>query len=273
MTRRPRWVTLSTLWLVGCAGAAGPIYEFQPTPAPLNYALVAQGDFVIETPMGEQHSFDSTSATIVIEIGRTVPEGREVGVTLEALDVREGGDFSSRRITGEGLIGELFSGTLSPAGKITVRSAPAIPASVQQAMDPADLFSNLLPPLPPLSSAESWPHRQASTSETTMTMENSYEGVARFARDTTWNGRTVRIIISEGMSTTHARGTPEGAPGEVDFTLSGPSITRYIWDPGEGVMLAAQSTSELAGELEVVGMDMTMPIAYTSSAEAILQPR
>ncbi len=38
-------------------------------------------------------------------------------------------------------------------------------------------------------------------------------------------------------------------------------------------MLAAQSTSELAGELEVVGMDMTMPIAYTSSAEAILQPR
>ncbi len=105
-----------------------------------------------------------------------------------------------------------------------------------------------------------------------MTVRSTYEGEARFAGDTTWNGRAARVIVSQGISTVTGRGTPASAPGEIVFEFSGESITRYIWDPEHGVMLASSTSASGGGELEVLSMQMRMPMTYEGNREVRLRP-
>jgi hypothetical protein len=108
------------------------------------------------------------------------------------------------------------------------------------------------------------------TADGVMTVETSYDGTASFAGDTTWNGVAARVILSEGTTTTTGRGTPEGAPGEIEFTMSGKTVIRYIWDPRGGTMLASNSSTEAEGEIEVIAMGMTMPISYRGGSDVRL---
>ncbi len=265
---------LTCLVASACAGSSGPIYEFQPTPGPLHYEIIDRGSLLIETPMGEQRSSDSTKATLRLEIGQMSAGGRRVSVAFETLDIWAGGDFQAEHIQGGELIGRAFTGTLSDQGIITVTEAPEIPAALQGSADPAAIFADLLLPLPPTGeeSADSWSHATTQMSETTMSMEGSYEGTATFAGDTTWNGRPARIIVSEGNTMTSGRGTPVGAPGEIEMVLKGKAVTRYIWDPARGVMLGYRTTSSAEGELEVLSMAMAMPISYQGAREVRLIP-
>ena len=83
--------------------------------------------------------------------------------------------------------------------------------------------------------------------------------------------QAARVIVSEGTSTVMGRGMPAGAPGEVAFEVSGQSITRYIWDPERGVMLASSSSTRGSGELEVMSMQMLMPMTYEGGREVRLR--
>ncbi len=80
------------------------------------------------------------------------------------------------------------------------------------------------------------------------------------------------MIISQGLSTVTGRGTPDSAPGEIVFEVSGESITRYIWDPERGVMLASSASASGGGELEVLSMQMRMPMTYEGNREVRLRP-
>jgi len=269
---RQSLLALGSMLLLSCAGA-GPIYEFRPTDTPLRYAISDHGDLLIETPMGDQHSTDSTNAAIVLEVGARRGDGREVSVYFEALEIWTGGDIAVQHIEGGGLIGKRFGGALSEQGTITVSAAPDIPENVRRAVDPVTIFADFLSPLPPGGgeTGEPWNHTSASSAKTAMSVESSYKGMARFAGDTIWSGQPARIIVSEGTTTTTGRGTPAGAPGEILFTLSGTSVTRYVWDPARGIMLASSARVEARGELEVIDMQMTMPIAYAGGREVSLQ--
>jgi hypothetical protein len=266
-------ITLGALAVAGCAGAGGPTYEFGPTEAPLRYTFDDHGALLIETPMGEQRQTDSTVATLVFEIGASEAAGRHITTTFEALDFWVGGGGGLLHTGGGELLGKPFTGTLAGDGTITVTAAPEIPASVEELGDPSELFNDMLPPLPPGGdgSAESWEHKVAETLEGAMTVETSYDGTASFAGDTTWNGVVARVILSEGTTTTKGRGTPEGAPGEIQITMNGKTIIRYVWDPRGGVMLASSSSTEAEGELEVTAMGMTMPISYQGGTDVRLQ--
>lgn len=269
---RQSLLALGSILLLGCAGG-GPIYEFRPTDTPLRYVISDHGDLLIETPMGDQHSTDSTAVAIVLEIGARRGDEREVSVYFEALEIWSGGDITRQHIEGGELIDKRFRGTLSEQGTITVTEAPDIPENVRRAVDPAAIFADFLSPLPPTGgeTGEPWNHTSASTAQAAMSLESSYDGMARFAGDTIWNGQPARIIVSEGTTTTSGRGTPADAPGEILFTLSGTSVTRYVWDPARGIMLASGSRVEARGELEVIDMQMTMPIAYEGGTEVSLQ--
>ncbi|UCC71697.1 MAG: hypothetical protein JSV86_15145 [Gemmatimonadota bacterium] len=257
-------LTLSTLVLAGCAGAGGPTYEFGPSEAPLRYALDDQGTLLVETPVGEQRSTDSTVATLVFNIGGGEAGGHRVTVTFEALEVWAGGDFQQEHFEGGDLLAKPFTGTLADDGSITVTAAPEIAARLEEVANPNALFSYLLPPLPPGGDerTEAWAHTRTETSEAEMTVETFYEGTASFAGDTTWNGTAARVIVSQETVTSMGHGTPAGSPGAIEFTMHGKATTRYVWDPQGAVMLASSSTTELAGELEVIGMAMTMPVSY-----------
>jgi hypothetical protein len=257
-------LAFSASLLVACAGTSGPFYEFRPTDEPLRYEISDQGALTIDTPVGAQRSVDSTRAMIALEVRGRTAEGRQTYVTFEALDVWAGGDFNSTHIEGAELIGQRYTGTLSENGVITVSDAPEIPSGLAETADPAEIFVDLLLPLPPggVDAVESWPHRRTTRSDAGMEIDASYDGTAFFAGDTTWNGVSARIVVSEGLSTVSGRGMPAGAPGEVEFTFSGRSVTRYVWDPQRGVMLAASSRTDAEGDLEVIDMQMTMPITY-----------
>lgn len=264
-------LTLATGLSLGCAGAAGPIYEFRPLDQPLRYEISDHGHVRIETPMGEQQSIDSVKATLRVEVAGAAAAGHQVSVTYEALDIWGGDEYNRQHFDGAALAGQPFKGELSRQGHITVKTAPEIPAQVRSATDPAAFFADLMPPLPPSDAAQTWPHRSTVTAQATMTVTTSYEGEARFAGDTTWNGRAARVIISQGTSTVTGRGTPAGAPGEIVFEASVESMTRYVWDPVRGVMLASMSTAAGGGELEVLSMQMRMPMTIEGSREVRLR--
>ncbi len=271
--QRPTWLLLTSCFLLGCARAGGDIYEFRPTSAPLRYTVSEQGDMLIETPVGEQHSTDSTRATLTLTIGRRGGAGNDVSVTFQALDIWEGGDFEMRHVEGTSLLGTPFTGSLSEDGKITVADGPEIPDQISKVADPVAVFAHLLAPLPPggVPTTQPWQHSRVSRSQTTVSATTTYEGSARLAGDTVWNGQAAQVIVSEGTSTTTGRGMPVGAPGEVEFTLSGRSTTRYIWDPDRGVMLASSSSPSADGDLDIPSMGMTMPIAYQGRSEVRLE--
>ncbi|UCF20244.1 MAG: hypothetical protein JSU87_02220 [Gemmatimonadota bacterium] len=263
---------LAAVTLSGCAGARGPVYEYRPSEAPLRYQINDHSDLLVQTPMGDQHNRDSTIAIVVLDVGQRTADAHEVSAFFETLDIWAGGDMNQQHLEGGDMLGKAFRGTLSDQGMISVSEAPEMPSELGEATDPAAIFADLLLPLPPSGdeSAESWPHKTAMTVETAMTVNNSYDGSARFAGDTTWNGQAARIIVSEGTITSSGRGYPPGAPGEIEFTMSGTATTRYFWDPQRGVMLGSVSSAKAEGDLDLPSMAMTMPISFTGSKEVRL---
>ena len=271
-----KWIsamTLSLVALAGCAGAGGPLYEFRPTEAPLRYQLRDHGALRVETPVGDQTATDSTHATFSLEIAGEGDGGRHVLVSFEALEVWSGGDFPKQHVVGDELVGQRFNGILSQSGAITVTDAPDIPQDLASAVDAAALIADLLPALPPDGDATAapWPHRTTLSINTAMTVEVSQDGTASFVGDTTWNGRSARVIVSEGITTATGRGRPAGAPGEVKLSYSGRYVTHYVWDPAVGVMLASTTTTEAEGELEVREMQLVMPVTYEGRRAVTLE--
>ena len=276
MTYPSAYTALATLALCACggpSGPSGPTYQFGPTRAPLRYEIREHGNFSIETPMGEQHSIDSTRATVVIEIGSASDGGHAVTVTFEALDLWDVGDFSSQHAEGGDLLGAPFIGRLSPGGLISVTTTPEIPEKIASLVEPREMIADLLPPLPPAGALTegSWPHNRVARVDLVMSTETRYEGMARFAGDTIWNGIEAKVIVSNGTISTFASGTPPGAPGVVKMTQTGTSRTIYIWDAQRGVMLASRATIDAEGGVDVVQMDTTMPSSYSGVREVRLR--
>jgi len=265
-------VTLGALLFTACSANA-PIYEFRPTQAPLRYEINDQGVLLIDTPVGEQRSTDSTVAVVTIDIAAGDSDSRQVRVVFESLDLWAGTDDTpAQHVQGDDLIGQPFTGTLSQTGSIAVVTAPEIAVGLLEVADPVTLFAELLPPLPPAGGgSEPWPHSTSYASEASVSVQASYDGTASFAGDTTWDGRRARIILSEGITTATGLGTPTGAQGEVVFTYTGRSRTRYIWDPDSGLMLASSAGMEAEGGLELASMQMTMPIRYEGSRQIALR--
>jgi hypothetical protein len=266
-------LVLCGLALAGCAGSGGAIYEFRPTETPLQYEVSDSSVFLIQSPMGEQRFVDSVRAVLAIEIGQGDTVSHPVSAVFESLDLWSGGDSPEQHFFAGDLVGKPFHGTLSPTGSIAVDETPEISDQLREIADPITLFSELLAPLPPdrTGTAEPWPHRTSYSVDAPMATEASYDGTAHFAGDTTWNGRPARIILSEGLTTVTARGTPAAAPGEVEFTYTGRSTTRYVWDPERGVMLASNAIMKTEGQLELIGMQMVMPISYDGTREVVLR--
>lgn len=268
---------LSTVLLAGCAAAgAGPTFEFSPTDVPLRYGVGTTGKLVLEIPGGPtQTNDDKLSATVMMEIGQPGPEGRPVSAVFEALEASSSGDMGSTSQEGGSLIGMRYAGTLTEGGTINFSDPPETPSHLKDIVDPAALLADLLVPLPPDAEAAgaSWPVNTTVTSRAGVTMTATYTGAARVAGDTTWNGQSAKVIISEGTLEVHGTGTPAGSPAEIDMTMTGPSTRWYVWDPQRGVMLASRVSGEYSGEIEVIGMGMTIPTSYKETAEVVLRNR
>lgn len=254
-------IALCALTLGGCA-AGGSIYEYRPTDSPLRYRIRDSATLHIETPVGEQLATDSTHTAIAIEVAGSTDGGREVLVSFEGLEHWSGGDFPSQHVVGNELAGQSLGGVLRPSGDIELTDRPEMSEGLAAAIDPTALVARLLPPLPDDGefSAAPWPHRSTVTVSSAMSVELTYDGTASFAGDTTLDGRSARIIVSEGIMTASGHGRPAGAPGEVDFNYTGRYMTRHVWDPASGVMLASVTTSDAEGELAVREMQLVMPV-------------
>ena len=79
------------------------------------------------------------------------------------------------------------------------------------------------------------------------------------------------MIVLDGTIALSGSGMPEGSPAELEFVAEGPATMTYVWDVERGVMLGAATEAELAGEVTVIGMDMTVPIAFIGTGTIELQ--
>ena len=267
MSRRVAVITASAL-AIGCAsgGGGGPTYSLGPDAGELRYEVRGEQSMLIDTPMGAQQSDDAMEATVTFTIGGAVADGWEVAATYEALSVRSSGDMGSTNLSGGELIGQVMRGTLSPTGSIAFDGRPTVASGLADAFDPAGLLSDFFVYMPADGNTSApWPVSRQVVFETAMHLTLTFEGTARIAGDTVWNGVPATVIVVEGETTLEGSGTPPGAPGELTMSFTGSSTRRYVWDAAHGIMLAAWGEDDVGGPIVIQGFDLEMSATATGT--------
>lgn len=269
-----RKTVLACFLISACATATtrSP-FEFQPTNSPLQYDVTVSGDVIADTPMGRMTSETDSEAIVSLDIGERFENGRGVTATFEALEVRAEGSLGGGTVNAEGILGKPYTGSLAATGQISITDSPQASSSLTNNLDPAALLTELLVPLPPGGDAdmESWPIRSSVISDAAVRLTSTFEGAARFAGDTIWNGVAARLIVVEGTLEIAGSGAPAGAPADIDLTLEGESTRLYVWDMERGVMLASLVTGEADGALTIRGMGMQIPARFEQRQEVTLR--
>jgi hypothetical protein len=108
-------------------------------------------------------------------------------------------------------------------------------------------------------------------SDAAVRLTSKFDGAARFAGDTVWNGIPATLILAEGTLEIDGTGAPAGAPAEMDLWLEGESTRFYVWDTTRRVMLASMTTGEAQGSLSIRGMDLQIPASFVQRQEVELK--
>jgi hypothetical protein len=261
----PLWLAIAT---VAGACASKPIYEFEPTDAPLRYSLSSKGGNDIETPGGMQSASFGSEASLSLSFGKATDEGTPFTVTIDSIVLKTGGDFggSTTDLTGE-VKGKPFRGTMAWDGSVTFTEYPEFTSSNLSGSDMKRVASALLFPLPPggdLAVAE-WAHNVTLPMGGGLEGESVYSGLMSVAGDTVWGGVNAKVLVSEGVIEMEGSGQPQGAPAEIDLLNEVDARTVYIWDPGRGVLLAAAGSGKGRGDISTMGF--SMPMSSHSSVE------
>jgi hypothetical protein len=258
-----------TMALAGCASS--PVYTYKPTDAPLRYEFKGSVSNEIETPGGVQTSGGETEATAAISIAASSDSGTVLSLTFDSFRTSAAGGPGSGESGAESAEDAAFRVAWRPTGAVDILKAPDTDLEGASSDDLAGIAVNFVTPLPPGGSvtSEGWPHRVDAPVGSGLKGSAKYDGVARLAGDTTWNGTPVQKIVSEGNWVLTATGTPTGSPTEIALEMDGTSSTTYFWDPARGLMLAAEATSK--GRGEVTAMGFQMPISNVASSTIALR--
>lgn len=259
------WLAIAT---VAGACASKPIYEFEPTDAPLRYSLSSKGGNEIETPAGVQSASFGSEAWLTLSFGKATDEGTPFTVTIDSIVLKTGGDFGggTTNLSAE-VAGKPFRGTMAWDGALTFTEYPEFSSDNLSGADMQRVASTLLFPLPPggdLAVAE-WAHNVTLPMGGGLEGESVYSGLMSIAGDTVWNGVDAKVLISEGVVEMEGSGQPQGAPAEIDLLNEVEARTVYVWDPQRGVLLAASGSGKGSGDLSTMGF--SMPMTTRSSFE------
>jgi len=264
-------VSFTAALVAACGGGQAPIYSLQPTDAPLRYSIEAVGSQTVETPNGPAGGGFDTNAVILLSLGDAASGGRAFSARFESFDATLESQMGTTKVDGSSVVGPDFRGIVSSGGEIRMTGTPEVAAGVYDENSIVAMFPDILAPLPPggVDQVESWPHAYALPSGGGLDGETSYTGTARFAGDTTWNGVAASVIVSKGTVHAEGRGTPQGAPGEVELSADGNASAVYVWDSKTGVLLAMRAESESTGVVTTMGLDL--PLVLKSMREARLE--
>jgi hypothetical protein len=259
-----------TTALTACASS--PVYyEYQPTESPLRYDFTASVSNEVETPGGMQTSGGESEAIVAVSIGARTDSGTVFSVIFDSFRTATSSDAGSGELHTEDVEGATFVAALRATGAVDILEAPEIELEAVSTDDLAGIVISLLLPLPPggTETEESWPHKVEAPVGSGLEGSSTYDGIARLAGDTTWNGIPAQKIVSEGTWVLTAVGTPPGSPTEIELQMEGTSVTTYFWDPARGVMLGAEAASSGSGTVMAMGFEM--PISITASSTIALQ--
>ena len=156
-------------------------------------------------------------------------------------------------------------------GEVEITELPDLEIPGFDASTVEQIINPLAVTMPPggMRQEEAWPLDQSSDPPGGLDGVATFEGSARIAGDSVWNGTPVVMIIASGKIRQRASGTPAGAPGEVDFDTEGESETTYAWDPARGVVMNVEVTTEMDGSVSVQGMVLPLQINATATYQLI----
>jgi len=260
-------VVCLSLAVAACsASSTASPFEYGPSDVPLRYEVATTGDIVAQTPMGEMASETTSDALVVMEIGDRTESGWPVTAMYERLVVSAQGAMGGGSVNAEGVLGKNYSGVLNQSGLIEITESPEISGRVAANLDPGALLTELLVPMPPegAGGADTWPVSSTTVSDAAVELISVFEGTARIAGDTVWNGVAATVIVADGVLELEGTGAPTGSPAAMDMLLSGESRRVYVWDSVRRVMLASEFTSNAEGSIAVQGMDISMPASFVT---------
>ncbi|MDH3297639.1 MAG: hypothetical protein OEM96_05095 [Gemmatimonadota bacterium] len=262
MNQRLVWI-LTVSVLAACGGARqapAPIYDLRATPVPLEYAAEVRSLTVVETPGGEQEIASTTTIVMTIAYGAPTSDGLPIEVVFSEFSTEgPAPDLSA-------MLGLPFRGIVGEGGEIELTETPDLDVPGFDAASLLQVINPLVIPLPPSGhpTEEAWPLQRSRDPGGGLTGESTFEGSARFAADTVWNGIPTRWLVASGDVKTRASGSPAGAPGEVDLDSEGESEISYAWDAARGVVLHVAVEIELDGTVSTQGM--VLPLTIETSA-------
>jgi len=245
--------------------ASAPIYDLRATEAPLEYSAEIESLTIVETPGGEQEIASSMSVALTLVYGSRTAEGMPFEVVFSELASQgQGPDLS-------GLIGQLFRGVISDEGELELTESPDVDIPGVDGSAMVEVINPLIIPLPPGGAVteEAWPLERSREPGGGMTGVASFDGSARLAADTVWNGIPARMIVSEGDIRQRASGSPPGAPGEVDIDTEGDAESTYAWDTARGIVLHVTVTTEMDGSVSTQGMVLPLTISTTATYDLV----
>lgn len=255
--------------LAGCGGArqaAAPIYDLRATAAPLEYAGEVYSLTVVETPGGEQEIESTTAVAMTVAYGARAAEGLPIEVVFSEFSSDAAGapDLSA-------MLGLPFRGVVGEDGDVQLTESPELDAP---GFDPASMLQVINPvviPLPPSGhpSDEAWPIEISRDPGGGLSGVSTFEGSARFAADTMWNGIPSKWVVSSGELSTRASGAPAGAPGEVDLDTEGNSESMYAWDAARGLVLHVTVEVAMDGSVSTQGMVLPLTIESTATYDLV----
>ncbi len=251
--------------LAGCGGGTVsiPIYTITPTSAPLRYEITTDGNSVVETPAGTQETPSRAELILAVQYGASTEAGTAVTVTFESVSVTQTMLGSTTDVDASELIGKSISALIADDGSIEVTEKPEVSGPLAQVVNPKQVISSFLPPLPPGGDVtlESWPDADENVVEGPITLTITRQGTASFVADTMWSGRSARVIQTSGETEFSGSGEAQGA-GEIDLSMDGDYSGSYVWDAAAGVLLSATTQTEVTGM--IIGSGFSIPGTVTS---------
>jgi hypothetical protein len=255
---------------VSSASAQEGALAYRADTGPLRYDISLVQINTTETPLGLRETSVLTSAVVVVEIGRTENDGLLYSAVFESLDIEVGGQGS---VEVDAVTDKQFTGVFANDGLVLLQDGPELPPQLRSVFDPKRLLAELLPPLAPASASRggSWTVDREYSSEGAIRLTSAFQGTARVAGDTTWNGLDANLIVATGTVGILGGGAPADAPSEIDISAEGTFTGRHVFEAERGIILASAWESECTGSAIMAELDIEMPYRQVRKGTAELR--
>jgi hypothetical protein len=276
-----KYVAASAILLFGLAACSGPagvtpsggLMYTVPATSSVVYVAESTQDITMDAgPMGTMNMTANSEAELGMAFA-TGTDGVQVTTTFQKVSASMSNPMAGPQTASESDIDGQLVFTIDKRGRGTLVSAPKVKGAAEQLISPSSFVYEFFPRLPggAANPGDMW----TDTIQYEINMSQgdvSSKSILTYTLvgDTVVDGVTLLHVSYEGDAEAVGTGMTEGT--EVIQSFAGDVVGMFLWDPARSLMVSGESSQDLDGTVEVVGVGLpTMPMSITGSSSVHLQ--